>query len=499
MTAVSDRYTLADPTRAFLDRPMRMLIGGERVAAASGKTFETLDPATGSAIVDVPAGDAADIGAAVAAARAAFPKYAGLAPSVRQRLLLTLATLVEREAETFAQLESLDNGKAVGMARAVDVNAAIEYLRYTAGWATKIEGVTVQPTSPPPRNAEYVAYTLREPVGVVGAIVPWNFPLLMAVWKIAPALAAGCTVVLKPAEETPLTALLLGELALEAGFAAGVVNVVTGDGATAGAALAAHPGIDKITFTGSTEVGKLVGKAAMDNLTRVTLELGGKSPVVILKDAPVDKVGMGAAQAIFFNSGQVCTAGSRIIAHRSIVDQVIEKMAGVAQKMKIGPGLDPSTVVGPLVSQRQFDRVSGYVAAGLAGGATAAVGGERVGTAGYFMQPTVLVGAKPDSTVVQEEIFGPVAVVLPFDDVDEAAALANDTPYGLAASVWSNDLSATHRLVKRIKAGTVWVNNHNQIDPALPFGGYKQSGLGREHGHAAIDIYTEQKTVWMTV
>jgi phenylacetaldehyde dehydrogenase len=499
MTAVSDRYTLADPTRAFLDRPMRMLIGGERVAAASGKTFETLDPATGGAIVDVPDGDAADIDAAVAAARAAFPKYAGLAPALRQRLLLTLATLVEREADTFAQLESLDNGKAVGLARAVDVNAAIEYLRYTAGWATKIEGVTVQPTSPPPRNAEYVAYTVREPVGVVGAIVPWNFPLLMAVWKIAPALAAGCTVVLKPAEETPLTALLLGELALEAGFAAGVVNVVTGDGATAGAALAAHPGIDKITFTGSTEVGKLVGKAAMVNLTRVTLELGGKSPVVILKDAPVDKVGAGAAQAIFFNSGQVCTAGSRIIAHRSIVDQVVEKMAGVARKMTIGPGLDPSTVVGPLVSQRQFDRVSGYVAAGLAGGATAVVGGERVGTAGYFMQPTVLTGAAPDSAVVREEIFGPVAVVLPFDDVDEAAALANDTPYGLAASVWSNDLSATHRLVKRIKAGTVWVNNHNQIDPALPFGGYKQSGLGREHGHAAIDTYTEQKTVWMTV
>ncbi len=499
MTAAAERYALSDRTREFLNRPQRMLIGGERVEAASGRTFETLDPATGAAIVEVPAGDAADVGAAVAAARSAFPKYAGQAPAVRQRLLLALALLVEREADTFAQLEALDNGKAVGMARAVDVNSAIEYLRYSAGWATKIEGITVQPTAPPPRNAEYVAYTLREPVGVVGAIVPWNFPLLMAVWKIAPALAAGCTVVLKPAEETPLTALLLGELALEAGFPAGAFNVVTGDGATAGAALAAHPGIDKLTFTGSTEVGKLVGKAAMDNLTRVTLELGGKSPVVILADAPIDKVGHGAAQAIFFNSGQVCTAGSRVIAHRSIVDQVVEKMVGSARKMRIGPGLDPNTVVGPLVSQRQFDRVSAYVAAGLADGATAAVGGKRVGSDGYFMEPTVLTGAKQGSTVVQEEIFGPVAVVTPFDDVDEAAALANDTPYGLAASVWSNDLSATHRLVRRIKAGTVWVNNHNQIDPALPFGGYKQSGLGREHGHAAIDLYTEQKTVWMTV
>jgi phenylacetaldehyde dehydrogenase len=499
MTAAAERYVLSDRTHQFLERPQRMLIGGERVAAASGRTFETLDPATGSAIVDVPAGDAADVDAAVAAARAAFPAYARLAPAVRQRLLLALAVLVEREAETLAQLESLDNGKAVGMARAVDVNAAVEYLRYTAGWATKIEGVSVQPTSPPPRNAEYVAYTLREPVGVVGAIVPWNFPLLMAVWKIAPALAAGCTVVLKPAEETPLSALLLADLALEAGFPAGAFNVVTGDGATAGAALAAHPGIDKLTFTGSTEVGKLVGKAAMDNLTRVTLELGGKSPMVILADAPLGRIGHSAAQAIFFNSGQVCTAGSRIIAHRSIVDQVVEKMAGAAKKMTIGPGLDPATVVGPLVSQRQFDRVSAYVAAGLADGATAAFGGKRVGSDGYFMEPTVLTGAKQSSSVVQEEIFGPVAVVTPFDDVEEAAQLANDTPYGLAASVWSNDLSATHRLVRRIKAGTVWVNNHNQIDPALPFGGYKQSGLGREHGHAAVDTYTEQKTVWMTV
>ena len=358
----------------------------------------------------------------------------------------------------------------------------------------------MQPTSPPPRNAEYVAYTVREPVGVVGAIVPWNFPLLMAVWKIAPALAAGCTVVLKPAEETPLTALLLGELALEAGFAAGVLNVVTGDGATAGAALAAHPGIDKLTFTGSTEVGKLVGKAAMDNLTRVTLELGGKSPVVILSDAPVERVGArrGAGDLLQQRPG----LHGRLAHHRAPLDR---RPGGREDGRRGEEDEDRSrastrrTVVGPLVSQRQFDRVSGYVAAGLADGATAAFGGQRVGSDGYFMQPTVLTGAKQGSSVVQEEIFGPVAVVLPFDDVDEAAALANDTPYGLAASVWSNDLSATHRLVRRIKAGTVWVNNHNQIDPALPFGGYKQSGLGREHGHAAIDTYTEQKTVWMTV
>ncbi len=436
MTAAAERYTLSDRTSQFLERPQRMLIGGQRVEAASGQTFETLDPATGSTIVAVPAGAAADIDAAVAAARTAFPEYARLAPGVRQRLLLALATLVEREAETFAQLEALDNGKAVGMARAVDVNAAIEYLRYMAGWATKIEGVTVQPTAPPPRNAEYVAYTVREPVGVVGAIVPWNFPLLMAAWKIAPALAAGCTVVLKPAEETPLTALLLGELALEAGFAAGVLNVVTGDGATAGAALAAHPGVDKLTFTGSTEVGKLVGKAAMENLNRVTLELGGKSPLVILKDAPT---GAGRGRR---GAGDLLQQRSGLHAPARGCTRTGDLRSGGrghgrgGQEDEDRPGARPGHEMGPLVSQRAARAGLGYIEAGMADGATAR--GRRAPSAadGYFVAPTVLTdGHNPTERRAGGDLRAG-AWSRPFDDVEELAQLANDTAYGLAAGVW---------------------------------------------------------------
>jgi phenylacetaldehyde dehydrogenase len=385
------------------------------------------------------------------------------------------------------------------LAQQVDMAMAADFLRYMAGWATKIEGTTHDVSIPFLPTAKFFAFTRKEPVGVVGAIIPWNFPLLMAAWKIGPALAAGCTVVLKPAEETPLTALRLGELTIEAGIPPGVVNIVTGLGPTAGAALAAHAGIDKIAFTGSTEVGKHVQRAAVDNMTRVSLELGGKSPVIVLEDADPAQAAAGAANAIFFNQGQVCTAGSRLYVQRSAFDRVVGELSSIADKMKLGPGLDPSSELGPLVSTTQRDRVCGYIAHGVEQGARIAAGGGRSGERGYFVQPTVLVDARQDMRVVQEEIFGPVVVAMPFDDVDEAVRLANDTMYGLGASIWSNDLGRVHRLIPRIKAGTVWVNCHSMLDSSLPFGGFKQSGIGREMGRAALDLFTETKSVLMAV
>ena len=379
----------------------------------------------------------------------------------------------------------------------MDVPSAVDFLRYCAGWATKIEGTTVEPSLPGFRKNEFFGYTRREPVGVVGAIIPWNFPLLMAVWKIGPALATGCSIVLKPAEDTPLTALRLAELALEAGFPPGALNVVTGDGPTAGAALAAHPGIDKVAFTGSTAVGKRIGQAALENMTRISLELGGKSPVIVLDDVDPAVAASGAANAIFFNSGQVCVAGSRLYVQRKAYDAVLDGVSAIAGKMRIGPGLEKGTQLGPLVSERQLQRVAGYVRTGLDEGATLVAGGERHGTRGWFHQPTILTGVGPSARVAQEEIFGPVLVATPFDDVDEIAALANGTAYGLSASIWSNDLKRVHRLIPRIKAGTVWVNCHGLLDNALPFGGYKQSGIGREMGRAMIDLYTETKSVLM--
>jgi phenylacetaldehyde dehydrogenase len=410
-----------------------------------------------------------------------------------------LADLIEREARSLAEIESLDNGKSVVLAQHVDMAMAADFLRYMAGWATKIEGTTHDVSIPFLPTAKFFAFTRKEPVGVVGAIIPWNFPLLMAAWKIGPALAAGCTVVLKPAEETPLTALRLGELTIEAGIPPGVVNIVTGLGPTAGAALAAHAGIDKIAFTGSTEVGKHVQRAAVDNMTRVSLELGGKSPVIVLEDADPAQAAAGAANAIFFNQGQVCTAGSRLYVQRSAFDRVVGELSSIADKMKLGPGLDPSSELGPLVSTTQRDRVCGYIAHGVEQGARIAAGGGRSGERGYFVQPTVLVDARQDMRVVQEEIFGPVVVAMPFDDVDEAVRLANDTMYGLGASIWSNDLGRVHRLIPRIKAGTVWVNCHSMLDSSLPFGGFKQSGIGREMGRAALDLFTETKSVLMAV
>lgn len=493
---------LTAATTEFLARcNHRMLIGGQWVASSNGQTLEVLNPADESVLATVPAATEVDVDRAVQAARQAFaaPGWAKMRPEQRQRLLLRLADLVEANARTLAEIESLDNGKSVAIAEAVDVALAAGYFRYMAGWTTKIEGSTLDVSIPFAPQNEFVGYTRKEPVGVVGAIVAWNFPLLLASWKLAPALATGCTVVLKPAEQTPLSALYLAELVLQAGFPEGVVNVVTGDGPSVGAPLTRHPGVNKLTFTGSTEVGKLIGKAAMDNMTRITLELGGKSPVIVLEDCDPGVAAAGAAQAIYFNQGQVCCAGSRLYVHKRNYDRVVADLADHANAMSIGHGLDPSAQLGPLVSREQLDRVCGYIDIGRQQGAEVVAGGGRAGDKGYFVKPTVLAKVDQKARVVQEEIFGPVVVAMPYDDLDQVAAWANDTPYGLGASIWSNDLSRVHRLIPKIKSGTVWVNCHNMLDPALPFGGYKQSGFGKEMGRSALDAYLEQKSVLMMV
>ncbi|QDF97725.1 aldehyde dehydrogenase [Azoarcus sp. DD4] len=494
---------LAEGTRDFLAQARhRMLIGQDWTEAAEGGWLEVVNPADESIIARVPAGGAADVDRAVRAARAAFDdgRWSRLRPSERQRLLLRLADLIERDAQVLAEIESIDNGKAAQIARVVDVGVTVEFFRYMAGWATKIEGSTNEVSVPfMPRESEFFACTKKEPVGVVAAVVPWNFPLLVAAWKLGPALAAGCTVVLKPAEQTPLSALYLGRLIEEAGFPPGVVNIVTGDGPSAGAPLVAHPGIDKVSFTGSTEVGKLIGKVAMDNMTRVTLELGGKSPMIVLDDADPTLAAAGAAQAIFFNHGQVCCAGSRLYVHKKHFDRVVADLAVHADALRIGHGLDPETQLGPLVSREQAERVCGYIDIGRQEGARVAAGGGRADRPGYFVRPTVFTSETDALRIVQEEIFGPVVVAMPYDDIDEVARRANDTPYGLGASIWSNDLSRVHRLIPRLKAGTVWVNCHNVLDAAMPFGGYKLSGFGRDMGRQSLESYLETKSVIMAL
>ncbi len=485
----------------FLRRPARLLIGGEWIESESSVGIPVLDPATGAEVATIADANRADVDKAVAAAREAFERgpWSRMPPNQREALLWRLADLLDKNADELAELESIDNGKTKFMASVVDVPGARNYFRYMAGWATKIEGSTIEVSIGAPEGGRVNAYTRREPVGVVAQIIPWNFPLVMAAWKLGPALAAGCTCVLKPAEQTPLTALRLGELVIEAGFPPGVVNILTGYGETTGAALVAHPGVDKIAFTGSTAVGKLINKQATDTLKRVSLELGGKSPVIVLPDANVDAVIGGAAGAIFFNAGQVCAAGSRLYVHRKIFDRVIEGVGAAAQGIRLGPGLDSSTQMGPLVSREQQERVLGYIQSGRADGASVVAGGDAPSHPGYYVTPTVLADVKRSMRVVQEEIFGPVLVAQRFDDLDEVAALANDTPYGLSASVWSNDLTAVHRLVPKIRAGTVWVNGHGPVDANMPFGGFKHSGIGREHGRVGIDMYTELKSVCMFV
>ncbi len=475
----------------------RLLIDGQWSDAQSRQTFPVYNPATGDVIAQVAAGDAADVDRAVAAARRALEgPWSTLTPYARERLMSRFADLIEAHGDELAALETMNQGKLLPWAHAIDVGGSVQWLRYMAGWATKIEGSTFDVSIPFPPGVKYRTSTQRTPVGVVGAIVPWNFPLAMAMWKIAPALACGCTIVLKPAEETPLTALRIGELALEAGIPPGVLNVVTGDGETAGAALVAHPGVDKITFTGSTEVGRSIGAQCGRDIRRVALELGGKSPVIVLDDMDVETAVAGAAGAVFFNHGQVCTAGSRLYVSKPLYEKVVAGIAQVADGTVLGAGTDPDAQMGPMVSARHRDRVMQLIDTGAPEGGEVVAGGRRGDGPGYFVRPTVV--ANPDNkplTLVREEVFGPVLVVMPFDDLDAVVAKANDSPYGLGASVWTNRLDRAQRVVDRLQAGTVWVNTHNMVDPNMPFGGFKQSGVGREHGRAAIEAYTETKSV----
>ena len=480
--------------REFVTSKRGLLIDGKWVDAQSGRTFSVYNPATGEVLDECAAGEKADIDLAVKAARRAFElgPWSRMTAGRRCQLIWKLADLIESHLDEFAQIESLDNGKPLAVARVADVPLAVDLLRYMSGWSTKIDGQTLSTSQ---LGADFFAYTLREPIGVVGQIIPWNFPLLMAVWKLGPALATGCTVVLKPAEQTPLSALRLGELIEEAGFPPGVVNIVTGFGETAGAALAAHPDVDKVAFTGSTEVGKLIVQAAAGNLKKVSLELGGKSPNIVFGDADLETAIPGAASAIFFNHGQCCCAGSRLYVQKKIFDEVVAGVTEHARKIKVREGFNPESEMGPLVSEEQLNRVLGFLESGKADGVETVIGGNRIGDRGYFVEPTVLTGARPGMKVIDEEIFGPVVCAMPFDELDEVATQMNQTSYGLAGAIWTKDIGKANRMARAMRAGTVWINCYNIFDAALPFGGYKQSGWGREMGKEAIELYTEVKSV----
>lgn len=486
--------TVLQEVQAFLDQPTKLLIGGEWVDAISKATFNTENPATQKTIAVVAKGNADDVNLAVDAANLAFKTWRYEAPVQRAKLLNKLADLIELHAEEFAQIITLDNGKPLLYSRH-ECQGAVNILRYFAGFATKVEGRTA-PVSAAPAGS-FLNYTLRDPVGVCGFIVPWNFPLTMCIWKLAPAMAVGCTAILKPAEQTPLIAVRLMQLFQEAGFPAGVVNLITGSGRDVGEPLSAHMQVNKIAFTGSTNVGKSIAQQATSNMKRVTLELGGKSPNIILPDADIDLAVEGAASAIFYNQGQVCTAGSRLYVHESILDEVLEKLSKAAQAMTIANGLDEASTMGPLVSARQYETVTRYIESALAEGAELITGGKRPAgfETGYYLEPTIFLDRDEKTCIAKEEIFGPVLTVISWSDIDDLVERANDSIYGLAAGIWTNDLSKAHRMAAALEAGSVWVNCYNVVDPVSPFGGYKQSGWGREMSHDVIEAYTETKNV----
>jgi acyl-CoA reductase-like NAD-dependent aldehyde dehydrogenase len=477
--------------------PGRLLIDGQWVETV--KSFDTVNPATGEVITQIASASPSDIDRAVAAARKAFEDRNGpwrkMSASDRGRLIWRLADLLEKNIDEFAELETLDNGKPIFESRYVDMPMVVDVLRYYAGWATKIQGETVNSFE----NA--FTYTLREPIGVVGMIVPWNFPLLLASWKLGPALACGNTVVWKPASQTPLTTVRFGQLTVEAGIPAGVINVVTG-GSEVGRAMVVHPGIDKIAFTGSTEVGKEIMRSAADSMKRITLELGGKSPNIVFADADIDNAVKGAITGIFYGKGEVCNAGSRLFVESKVQDEFLEKLVARAKKMQPADPLDPKTRMGAIVSQQQMQSVLGYIEAGKKEGAQLIAGGNRVsvdGGKGFFIEPTIFSGVNNSMTIAREEIFGPVLAALSFDDIDQVIEQANDNPYGLASAVWTRDVKKAHVVSRRLKAGTVWINTYGLMDAALPFGGYKSSGFGRELGMRALEHYTESKTVWLNL
>ena len=485
---------LNDEVRKFLNQQHASVIDGSSVA--EGQLHPVIDPATEATIAQVLSADAGTVDKAVQSAHRAFRdgRWTGLRPADRERILLDFASKVAEHAETLAQIESLNQGKSIHVARMIDAGGSVEFMRYMAGWATKIEGRTMDVSIAMPPGARHTAYTRREPVGVVAGIVPWNFPLLIATWKLIPALAAGCTVVLKPSPETPLTALYLAQLALQAGIPPGVFNLVPG-GVETGQALVAHPLVRKITFTGSTAAGRKVGISALENMARFTLELGGKNPMVVLEDADIGAAVQGALLGGLTNSGQVCAAASRFYVHRSRHQAFVEALAAAVAGMKVGPGLDPEANANPVVSRRQQQSIGHQLERARQEGARVLAGGGLVDQPGFYVQPTVLDGVNHQMAIAREEIFGPVLAVIPFDDDEQALAMANDSDYGLGASLWTNDLRKAMNLVPRIEAGTVWVNTHVLIDPAMPFGGVKQSGIGREFGGAAVESFTELKSV----
>ncbi len=492
-----EKYNLTDNTWAFLNKKQGMFIDGKWISDVDDY-IEVIEPSTEGALTVIPQASAAHVDQAVKAARREFDggAWSQLSPMERERLLFKLADLLEQNAQELGELESIDVGKSVGIATEVDVQSAIDNLRYFAGWSSKIEGRHVAPATLP---GERVAFTRKEAVGVVGCIIPWNFPLITLSWKLGAALAVGCTVVVKPSELTSLTALRFAELAQEVGIPDGVINIVTGAGDVTGVAIAANPGINKLTFTGSTRTGRIIGSTAMQSMKRTTMELGGKSPVIVLADVDIEKAVANVADGVFFNTGQACDAGTRAYIHESIYEEFLTALAAFSKDLPLAAGLDPDCFIGPLVSERQLNKVMSYIDSGKSEGARLICGGNRLDQPGYFVEPTVFADCKPEMKIVCEEIFGPVLVSASFSTNEEAVTLANNSDYGLAAAIYSNNLSEVHRIIPQLQAGTVYVNQHATLDPAMPFGGYKQSGFGKDMGPEQLENFLETKSVWITL